>query len=108
MNNGWRIWFALLIVAALYGVVMIDDAQTAAEVNGEQITGAPQQTVVGLWQLTDVATIVVYELIVAVVAIASIGLLLISRADPPPLESEQPPKREAHSDRPDADDEPAA
>ena len=88
----------MLIVAALYGLVMINDAQSAAEVNDVQSTGAPQQSVVALWQLNDMAAIVVYELIVAVVAIASIGLYLVSRGDPSPLELEEQPQPGAHAE----------
>ncbi len=95
MSIGWKIWFALLILAALYGLVMINDAQTAAELNDVQSTGAPQQTVVALWQLNDMAAIVVYELIVAAVAIASIGLYLASRGDTVPQDFEEPPRRGA-------------
>jgi hypothetical protein len=95
MSTGWRIWFAFLIIAALYGLVMIGDAQEVAELNASKVLGAPQQTVVGLWQVADLAAIIVYELIIAVVAIASLGLLLISRDDPP-LEIEEPPSRGAH------------
>lgn len=90
MNTGWRIWFAFLIIASLYGFVMIGDAQRAAEVNEAGAVSASQQTVNGLWQLADVAAIIVYELIVAVVALASLGLFLISRDDPP-AEFEGPP-----------------
>lgn len=92
MNTGWKIWFALLIIAALYGLVMINDAEKVADVNEASITGAPQQSVVALWQLNDMAAIIVYELIVTVVAIASIGLFLISRHDPPLELEEAPPK----------------
>jgi len=104
VSIGWRIWFALLIVAALYGLVMINDAQSAAEVNNVQSTGAPQQSVVALWQLNDMAAIVVYELIVVVVAIASIGLYLVSRGDPTTLELEEPPRRGAHTETTNSDD----
>jgi hypothetical protein len=95
MNTGWRIWFAFLIIAALYGFVMIGDAQRAADVNEAGALGAAQQTVAGVWKVADVAAIIVYELIVAVVAIASLGLFLISRDDPP-VEVEQPTRRGAH------------
>jgi len=98
MNTGWRIWFAFLILAALYGFVMIADAQRAADLNAAGAVSASQQTVNGLWQVADVAAIIVYELIVAVVAIASVGLFLISRDDPP-VEVEQPPRRGAHAER---------
>jgi len=97
MNTGWRIWFAFLIIAALYGFVMIGDAQRAADVNAAGAMSASQQTVNGLWQVADVAAIIVYELIVAVVAIASLGLFLISRDDPP-VEVEQPTRRGAHAE----------
>jgi len=93
MNTGWRIWFAFLIIAALYGFVMIGDAQRAAEVNESGAVSASQQTVNGLWQVADVATIIVYELIVAVVAIASLGLFLVSRDDEP---IEEPTRSGAH------------
>jgi hypothetical protein len=49
----------------------------------------------GSWQ--TLTAIIVYELIVAVVAVASLGLFLISRADPP-TEIEKPP-RGAHVGR---------
>lgn len=95
MKTGWRIWFGFLIIAALYGFVMIGDAQQAAELNEAGALGAAQQTVAGVWKVADVAAIIVYELIVSVVAIASLGLFLISRDDPPD-EAEQPPRRGAH------------
>lgn len=96
MTNGWRIWFAFLIVAALYGLVMLGDAQEAADLNAAGASTAPQQTVAGVWQVADVAAIIVYELIVAVVTIASLGLLLISRDDPP-AELEEISPRGAHA-----------
>lgn len=99
MSIGWRIWFALLIVAALYGLVMIADAQEAADLNESLTTAAPQQTVVGLWQLADLTAIVVYELIIGVVAVASLGLLLISRDEKAVIEIEEPPSRGAHVER---------
>ncbi|MGH8953214.1 MAG: hypothetical protein ACRDX9_17560, partial [Acidimicrobiia bacterium] len=67
-------------------------------------TGAPQQTVVALWQLNDMAAIVVYELIVAAVAIASIGLYLASRGDPVPQDFDEPPRRGAHAEETRPDD----
>ena len=104
MSIGWKIWFALLMLAALYGLVMINDAQMVADANDVQSTGAPQQTVVALWQLNDMAAIMVYELIVAVVAIASIGLYLVSRGDPVPQDFEEPPRRGAHAEAINSDD----
>lgn len=95
MSIGWRIWFALLIIAALYGLVMIGDVQQAAELNQSDVLGAPQQTVVGVFQVADLVTIIIYELIVGVVAIASLGLLVISRDDRP-LDLEEDPPRGAH------------
>jgi len=97
MSTGWRIWFAFLIIAALYGFVMIGDAQRTADINEVGAETAQQQTVNALWKLADVAAIIVYELIVAVVAVASLGLFLISRADPP-AEIEKSP-RGAHVGR---------
>lgn len=95
MSNGWRIWFALLIIAALYGLVMLADAGEVAVINDAEASTVTQQTVAGIWQVADVAAIMVYELIVAVVAIASLGLLLISRDDPP-AEREEVSARGAH------------
>lgn len=105
MSIGWRIWFALLIVAALYGLSMIGDARQAADLNESLAQAAQQQTVVGLWQVADLATILIYELIVVVVAIASLGLLLISRdeASHEREETESPP-RGAHVQRTTSDD----
>ena len=96
MSNGWRIWFALLIVAALYGLVMLGDAQDVADLNASGAPTVTQQTVAGVWQVADVAAIIVYELIVAVVTIASLGLLLISRDDPL-AEREEISPRGAHA-----------
>jgi hypothetical protein len=96
MSNGWRIWFAILIVASLYGLVMLGDAQEVADINSSGASTVTQQTVAGIWQVADVAAILVYELIIAVVAIASLGLLLISRDDPP-AEPEETSPRGAHA-----------
>jgi hypothetical protein len=96
MSNGWRIWFALLIVAALYGLVMISDAREVADLNASGVSTVAQQTVASVLEVADVAAIIVYELIVAVVAIASLGLLLISRDDPP-AEFEEISPRGAHA-----------
>ena len=96
MSNGWRIWFAFLIIASLYGLVMLADAGEVADINDAEASTVTQQTVAGIWQVADVAAIVVYELIVAVVAIASLGLLLISRDDPP-AEREEVSPRGAHA-----------
>ena len=95
MSIGWRIWFAVLIIAALYGLVMIGDAQEAADLNETLADAAPQQSVVALWQIVDLTTVVIYELIVGVVAVASLGLLMISRDDPP-FDTEEPPPHGAH------------
>ncbi|HEX6145695.1 MAG TPA: hypothetical protein VF083_02885 [Acidimicrobiia bacterium] len=95
MSNGWRIWFALLIIAALYGLVMLADAGEVAVINDAGASTVTQQTVAGIWQVADVAAIIVYELIIAVVTIASLGLLLISRDDPP-AEREEVSSRGAH------------
>jgi hypothetical protein len=103
MNTGWRIWFAFLIIAALYGLVMIGDAQKAAEINETGVLTVQQQTVAGVWQVADLAAIIVYELMVAVVAIASLGLYLISRDDPT-LEVEADPPHGAHVVRRPSDD----
>jgi hypothetical protein len=99
MSNRWRIWFALLIVAALYGLVMLSDAREVADLNDSGASTVTQQTVAGLWQVADVAAIIVYELIVAVVTIASLGLLLISRDDPPAELEEMPPRGANARDR---------
>jgi len=96
MSNGWRIWFALLIIAALYGLVMLADAREVADINASGASTVAHQTVAGVWQVADVAAIIVYELIVAVVTIASLGLLLVSRDDPP-AELEEIPPRGAHA-----------
>lgn len=82
MSNGWRIWFALIIIAALYGLVMLTDTRELADLNATEVSTVAQQTVASVLEVADVAAIIVYELIVAVVAIASLGLLLISRDDP--------------------------
>ena len=52
-STGWRIWFAFLAIAALYGFVMIGDAQRAAEINEAGVLTAQQQTVNGPWQLAN-------------------------------------------------------
>lgn len=96
MSNGWRIWFALLIVAALYGLVMLTDAREVADLNASGASNVAQQTVASVLEVADVAAIIVYELIVAVVTIASLGLLLISRDDPP-AELEEISPRGAHA-----------
>ncbi|MGH8873334.1 MAG: hypothetical protein ACRDWS_15335 [Acidimicrobiia bacterium] len=106
MSIGWRIWFALLIVAALYGLSMIGDAREAADLNVSLAQGAPQQTVAGVWMVADLATILIYELIVVVVAIASVGLLLISRDEASnEREVAEPPHRGAHVERTRSDDQ---
>ena len=96
MSNGWRIWFALLILAALYGLVMLSDAREVADLNASEVSTVAQQTVASVLEVADVAAIIVYELIIAVVAIVSLGLLLISRDDPP-VEFEELPPRGAHA-----------
>jgi len=96
MSNGWRIWFALLILAALYGLVMLSDAREVADLNASGVSTVAQQTVASVLEVADVAAIIVYELIVAVVGIASLGLLLISRDDPP-VELEEISRRGAHA-----------
>jgi len=96
MSNGWRIWFALLILAALYGLVMLSDAREVADLNASGVSTVAQQTVASVLEVADVAAIIVYELIVAVVGIASLGLLLISRDDPP-VELEEISPRGAHA-----------
>jgi len=96
MSNGWRIWFALLIIAALYGLVMLSDARELADLNASGASTVTQQTVASVLEVADVAAIIVYELIVAVVAIASLGLVLISRDDPP-AELEEISPRGAHA-----------
>ena len=83
MATAWKIWFALLALASLYGFTFVTTAQEAADVNQMLVTGAPQQTVVGLWQLRDLTTAVIYELIVLTVAVASVGVFLVEgRLDP--------------------------
>lgn len=100
VSNGWRIWFALLIIAALYGLVMLADAREVADINAAGASTVAHQTVAGVWQVADVAAIIVYELIVAVVTIASLGLLLISRDDPlAELEEISPRGAHARSNR---------
>jgi len=96
MSNGWRIWFALLIVAALYGLVMLSDTREVADLNASGASTVAQQTVASVLEVADVAAIIVYELIVAVVTIASLGLLLISRDDPQ-AEFEEISPRGAHA-----------
>jgi len=83
MATAWKIWFALLALASLYGFNFVTTAQEAADVNEILVTAAPQQTVVSLWQLRDLTTAVIYELIVLTVAVASVGVFLVEgRLDP--------------------------
>lgn len=85
-------WFALLIIAALFGVVMVGDARQASLSNDDEAEGATQQTVVALYEVADLATVVIYELIVVVVALASLGLFLISRDERRALEELDSPR----------------
>lgn len=79
MNIGWKIWFGLLGAASLYGLVMIADAQSVADLNEALASGAPQQTVAGLWHLRDLTTAVIIELIVLIVAVVSVGYMLANQ-----------------------------
>jgi hypothetical protein len=85
MSNGWKIWFGLLGLGALAGVWLVINAQEAADLNEALATEAPQQTVTALWHLRDLMTVVIFELIVLVVAVLSVGgLMSVSRAQPAP------------------------
>jgi hypothetical protein len=76
MSTGWKVWLGLLGVVSLYGLVLVGQAQDAADLNEILASGAPQQTVVGLWHLRDLITVVVFESIVLIVAVVSVGIAL--------------------------------
>lgn len=81
MSVGWKVWLGLLGAASLYGFVLIGQAQEAADLNEILASGAPQQTVVGLWHLQDLAAAVIYELVVLIVAVVSVGIALGTQPD---------------------------
>lgn len=74
MSGLWKVWFGVLAAAGLYGLVLLNDASTAADLNDLLASSAPQQTVSALWGVRDLLSIVVLELIVLVLTVASIGL----------------------------------
>lgn len=94
-----RIWLGVLAVAALYGIVEVTQAADRAASNEILATGAPQQSVVGLWHLADLNQVVIYEIIVLVMAVITIGIMIASRlvsqgssapGQPGPVEGRRP------------------
>lgn len=72
MSNGWKTWFTLLASAAvLVGAYLTRAAFVSQSVNENFATGAPQQTVIGLWTLRDLAVVLIMEAALGVVVVAS-------------------------------------
>jgi hypothetical protein len=73
MNNGWKIWFGLLGLVSLYGFVLVGNAQTPGDLNE-----------VGLGQLRTLTTAVIFEIIVLIVAVTSVGILVATEREARP------------------------
>jgi hypothetical protein len=82
-------WFVVTGTLGLLGLFLVFTAQSAASANEALTTGAPQQTVVALWHLRDLAVVVAGELILLVLAASMIGYHLVTRAETktPPAEA---------------------
>lgn len=74
--------FTAIGIIGLLGLLLIFVAQTSNTANEALTTGAPQQTVVALWHIRDLAVVIAGELVLLVVAAAMIGVHLVSRGVP--------------------------
>jgi hypothetical protein len=77
VSNGWKVWFGFLGAAAVVGGLgLYSSASSNFDANNSLAGGAPQQSVVAVWHTNDLLTIVILELVIAVVAVVSVGYVL--------------------------------